>query len=114
MIDLLAGSHVRARESIGLKTDVQLKTSSRYDQHGADISTLPAFSALRARGLMILALFSAEVDPVRQCFVRLRGLRDQLRQDAPAGIDLDELSMGMSGDYEMAVEVAPPSCVWGR
>jgi uncharacterized pyridoxal phosphate-containing UPF0001 family protein len=34
----------------------------------------------------------------------LRTLRDRLRQDAPAGAGLDELSMGMSGDYEIAIE----------
>ena len=32
------------------------------------------------------------------------GLRDRLRQDAPADIELGELSMGMSGDYEIAIE----------
>lgn len=65
---------------------------------------LPAFSALRVRGLMTLAMFSAELAQVRACFVRLRALREQLRQEAPAGIGLDELSMGMSGDYEIAIE----------
>jgi uncharacterized pyridoxal phosphate-containing UPF0001 family protein len=53
---------------------------------------------------MTLALFSAEAARVRQCFVLLRTLRDRLRQDAPQGIGLDELSMGMSGDYEIAIE----------
>lgn len=42
--------------------------------------------------------------PVRQCFIRLRTLRDQLRQSAPVGTCLDELSMGMSGDFEIAIE----------
>jgi uncharacterized pyridoxal phosphate-containing UPF0001 family protein len=36
--------------------------------------------------------------------VRLRDLRDRLRQEAPDGIGLEELSMGMSGDYEIAIE----------
>jgi PLP dependent protein len=34
----------------------------------------------------------------------LRELRARLREEAPDGIALDELSMGMSGDYEIAVE----------
>jgi uncharacterized pyridoxal phosphate-containing UPF0001 family protein len=68
------------------------------------LQALPAFSALRVRGLMTLALFSSEAERVRQCFVLLRSLRDQLRQGAPAGISLDELSMGMSGDFEIAIE----------
>ena len=46
----------------------------------------------------------AETARVRDCFVRLRQVRDQLRQDAPAALCWDELSMGMSGDYEIAIE----------
>jgi hypothetical protein len=51
-----------------------------------------------------LALFSHDSARVRQCFVRLRRLRDQLRQSAPAGMSLEELSMGMSGDFDIAIE----------
>lgn len=50
------------------------------------------------------ALFSSEAERVRQCFVLLRTLRNRLRQSAPAGIGLNELSMGMSGDFETAIE----------
>ena len=98
-------------EGRALDVFVQVNTSgeaSKYGLHPDDeaafLRELPAFSALRVRGLMTLALFSAEAERVRQCFVLLRGLRDRLRQDAPAGIELGELSMGMSGDYEIAIE----------
>lgn len=90
---------------------VQVNTSGEESKYGLTpedvpsfIQALPAFSALRVRGLMTLALFSSEAERVRQCFVLLRTLRDQLRQSAPAGIELDELSMGMSGDFEIAIE----------
>jgi len=53
---------------------------------------------------MTLALFSSDAERVRQCFVRLRQLRERLRQDLPTGLALDELSMGMSGDFEIAIE----------
>ena len=53
---------------------------------------------------MTLALFSADADRVRPCFVRMRDLRERLRQEAPAGLSFDELSMGMSGDFELAIE----------
>jgi uncharacterized pyridoxal phosphate-containing UPF0001 family protein len=36
--------------------------------------------------------------------VRLRDLRERLRPTLPAGVSLDELSMGMSGDFEIAIE----------
>lgn len=98
-------------EGRSLDVFVQVNTSGEASKYGlspkdvpAFIHALPAFSALRVRGLMTLALFSSEAERVRQCFVLLRGLRDQLRQSVPAGIDLDELSMGMSGDFEIAIE----------
>ncbi|EXF86888.1 alanine racemase, N-terminal domain protein [Bordetella holmesii 30539] len=50
---------------------------------------------------MTLALLSTEAERVRQCFTGLRVLRDRLRQGMPY---VEELSMGMSGDYEIAIE----------
>lgn len=98
-------------EGRGLDVFVQVNTSGEASKYGlppdrvADfLRELPAFSALRVRGLMTLALFSAEAKRVRECFMLLRSLRDRLRQQAPDRIVLDELSMGMSGDYEIAIE----------
>ena len=65
---------------------------------------MPIFSSLRVKGLMTLAMFDADETRVRQCFIRLRQLRDALRQELPDGIDLDALSMGMSGDFPIAIE----------
>ena len=59
---------------------------------------------MRVRGLMTLALFSADEARVRACFRRLRDLRDRLRDAAIEGVSLDELSMGISGDFEIAIE----------
>ena len=98
-------------EGRSLDVFVQVNTSGEASKYGLSpesvrgfIEELPAFSALRVRGLMTLALFSAEAERVRQCFVLLRNLRDQLRQSAPTSIELNELSMGMSGDFEIAIE----------
>lgn len=98
-------------EGRSLDVFVQVNTSGEASKYGlapaavpSFIEKLPAFSSLRVRGLMTLALFSSEAERVRRCFVLLRELRDQLRQSAPADIGLDELSMGMSGDFEIAIE----------
>ncbi|MDO5290960.1 MAG: YggS family pyridoxal phosphate-dependent enzyme [Pseudomonadota bacterium] len=98
-------------EGRGLNVLVQVNTSGEASKYGlppqdvpAFIRALPAFSALRVRGLMTLAVFSRDPAQVRPCFARLRQLRDALRHSAPAGVALDELSMGMSGDYEIAIE----------
>ena len=61
-------------------------------------------STLRVRGLMTLAVNSPDPAEVRACFRALRELRDRLRLDLPAGVSLDRLSMGMSGDFELAIE----------
>lgn len=98
-------------EGRALDVFVQVNTSgerSKFGLHASEtmafLRALSAFPALRVRGLMTLALFSAEAERVRECFVLLRNLRDQLRQEAPAGVCIDELSMGMSGDFEIAIE----------
>lgn len=98
-------------EGRSLDVFVQVNTSAEDSKYGlppeqvADfMHALPQFGALRVRGLMTLAMFSAEADQVRACFVRLRELRDRLRQTVPDGIGLEELSMGMSGDFEIAIE----------
>src|SRR5690606_8765157 len=89
---------------------VQVNTSGEASKFGlapddvpAFVRELPVFTSLRVRGLMTLALFSDDEARVRPCFVRLRELRDRLRQEAPDGIAMDELSMGMSGDFAWAI-----------
>lgn len=53
---------------------------------------------------MTLAIFSAEEKRVRQCFRVLAAIRQRLRDDGPASLAFDDLSMGMSGDFETAIE----------
>jgi PLP dependent protein len=59
---------------------------------------------VRARGFMTLAPLVADPEDVRYVFAKLRAIRDRLRQIWSPHFDLSELSMGMSGDYEVAVE----------
>ncbi|TRY17256.1 YggS family pyridoxal phosphate-dependent enzyme [Tessaracoccus rhinocerotis] len=63
---------------------------------------LGAFSALDVRGLMTLAVFSSDHGRVRACFEVMQQVQRELR-DAHGG-GWDELSMGMSGDFELAIE----------
>lgn len=103
----------RRLQSAGRALDVyvQVNTSSEPQKHGlapedvgAFLRELPAFSSLRVKGLMTLAIFSSDVARVRECFVLLRTLRDRLREEDPVLLGDGGLSMGMSGDYEVAVE----------
>ena len=95
------------QEGRSLDVFIQINTSDEPQKYGmtpdaadAFIRALPAYSALRPRGLMTLALFSDDHEAVRRCFIRLRELRDRLRETNPA---IAELSMGMSGDFELAI-----------
>lgn len=90
---------------------VQVNSSSEASKFGlapddvrAFVDQLPNYSSLRIKGLMTLAIFSTDHDRVRECFSKMRTIRDMLRQEAPAGLSFEELSMGMSGDYELAIE----------
>jgi len=98
-------------EGRSLDVFVQVNTSGEVSKFGLPpeevaefLAVLPQFPHLKVRGLMTLALLSAEPERVRKCFILLRQLRDDLVLRVPEGVSLDELSMGMSGDYEIAIE----------
>lgn len=89
---------------------VQINTSGEASKFGITpeqapelISQLAQFPRLRVRGLMTLAIHSDDETAVRNCFIMLRELRDSLQKIAPEGMQLTELSMGMSGDFELAI-----------
>lgn len=99
------------KEGRGIDVYVQVNSSGEASKFGLApedvqgfVTQLPSFSSLRIKGLMTLAIFSTDHDRVRECFVKMRTIQNQLRQDAPDGMSFNELSMGMSGDYELAIE----------
>jgi pyridoxal phosphate enzyme (YggS family) len=55
------------------------------------------------RGLMTMASLTGGRERARANFAQLRTLRDQLAARLPPGVSLRELSMGMSGDYDLAI-----------
>ena len=59
---------------------------------------------VRAKGFMTLAPLVEDPEDVRYVFAKLRAIRDRLRLIWSPHFDLSELSMGMSDDYEVAVE----------
>ncbi len=98
-------------EDRSLEVLVQVNTSGEASKFGLPpeavpgfVRALPAFGRLKVRGLMTLAIFSAEEARVRRCFRLLADLRARLREEATAGLSFETLSMGMSGDFEIAIE----------
>ena len=91
-----------------LEVFIQVNTSGEPTQFGLDpaavaafVDTLSNFGALRLRGLMTLAAFTPDVTVVRGCFRRLAELGVSTEQRLGRAVDL---SMGMSGDFETAIE----------
>jgi len=107
----LAAEIDRRAERIGKKQAVliQVNLSGEPTKHGLDEAAAdPLLSAMRKLmhveilGLMIVPPPVERPEQARGWFARLRELRDRLR--ASSGLDLPELSMGMTDDFEVAVE----------
>ena len=109
----LAQALDRRLQAEGRQIDVlvQIKTSDEPTKSGLEPEALIPFlrevariPTLRVKGLMTIAALSDDAGVARGCFASLRRLRDQARLEAIEGISLDRLSMGMSGDFEIAIE----------
>lgn len=59
---------------------------------------------LSVRGLMTMAPWYEDPEKARPCFAGLRGLRDRIDAEKIPNVTLRELSMGMTDDFEVAVE----------
>ena len=79
-------------------------TASRPRASSRCLAELAGYRNVAVRGLMCMAGLEGGLDVARRDFAALRQLRDRLRPRCPPGVALDELSMGMSGDFEMAIE----------
>jgi len=98
--------------ALGIRQEVliQVNVSREESKYGVDekgavrlLQTALSLPGLKVRGLMTMAPFMEDKEGARPYFVRLRELRDELNAaDSEAGLDL--LSMGMTQDFEVAVE----------
>ncbi|HEY5522094.1 MAG TPA: YggS family pyridoxal phosphate-dependent enzyme [Desulfuromonadaceae bacterium] len=60
--------------------------------------------SIKVKGLMTMPPFFDDPDAARPCFAELRRLSEAVSAQQIAGVDMVELSMGMSGDFEAAVQ----------
>lgn len=68
------------------------------------IKEISTFEHILVKGLMTMPPFFNQPERVRPFFAALCKLRDKIRDASISNISMDELSMGMSGDYEVAIE----------
>src|SRR5215212_2349442 len=69
----------------------------------AALGSIGTLAGLEVRGLMTIAPLGLDRDQTRLCFRRLRELCDELRTSHP-GLAVDQLSMGMTEDFPLAIE----------
>jgi pyridoxal phosphate enzyme (YggS family) len=107
-LDLAAELDRRAAEGTRQAVLVQVNCSGEPQkggvEHGGETALLDAlcgFARLEVRGLMTMSALTDDVAEQRRAFRRLRELRDAGER---SGHRLPELSMGMSGDFRVAVE----------
>jgi hypothetical protein len=113
VVQTLAGGHAtdrlarRATEA-GRRLDVLIEVDYTGERSGADpddvgslADRVVALDGLHLIGLMTVPPIGADAEAARPTFVRLRALRDRIRE---RHAEVVELSMGMSLDYQVAVE----------
>jgi pyridoxal phosphate enzyme (YggS family) len=75
------------------------------DEARAVIEGIKKFPGIRIAGLMTMAPYSDDPESARLYFKKARALFDELKRNSQSGnVAMETLSMGMSGDYRVAIE----------
>lgn len=107
---LQAINEAAAASGVRITALLEVNCSGEAEKHGltADgarelVARLGEYPSVDVRGLMTMAAGDGNLATAAANFASLRQLRDELAGLAPAGVELAELSMGMSGDFEVAI-----------
>ncbi len=90
---------------------IEVNTSGETSKFGIEpektielVRLASTFDKIKVRGLMAVGPLVADPDKIRPSFRKLRDLRDQIAAQGFPGVEMEWLSMGMSDDFEVAVE----------
>lgn len=108
LLDAINREAAKAAKQVSVLLEVNI--SGESEKHGFAAEALPAvltrvveLKNVCVQGLMGMARRGLPAN-AREDFSRLRELRDQLLVNCPCEVQLNELSMGMSNDFEVAIE----------
>jgi len=100
-----------AKQGSVIETLVEVNVSGEASKHGLPpeavgelLRTVGRLEHVKVTGLMTMAPLSTEAEAARPIFARLRALKESLRAGTPSNVRLEHLSMGMSNDFEVAIE----------
>ena len=110
-LDLAEKLHHRLQfENKTIEVLIQVNTSFEESKFGASpdnaielVKQVAQLETLKIKGLMTIGLLSAEAEKVRKCFRLLKDIQQQIIALDIPNVEMQELSMGMSGDLETAV-----------
>lgn len=110
-LDLAEKLHQRLQyERKTIEVLIQVNTSMEASKFGVHpdhavelVKQVAQMDTLKIKGLMTIGLFSAETGKVRKCFRLLRSIQQEIIALKIPGVEMRELSMGMSGDLEAAI-----------
>ena len=102
---------IEKRAEKEIKCFVQVNVSGEESKHGLTsekaidfIKSLEQYSKIKVVGLMTMAPFVEDEEILRNCFRKLRQLRDEVKGLNLSYAPCEFLSMGMSNDYKIAIE----------
>jgi PLP dependent protein len=108
---LSLAEEIQKRSTNKIKCFLQVNTSGEESKHGMSpddigefLTKLAQFPSIEVVGLMTMAPFTEDKDVIRKCFYNLRKLRDDVQALNLPYAPCNELSMGMSNDYDIAIE----------
>lgn len=106
---LKLAKELNKRAEAGISILIQVKLAAEETKGGVDeagtlelLEAVAALEKIEVKGLMVIPPFFDQPERARSYFARLAALAEEARQRT--GLALVELSMGMSGDFEVAVE----------
>lgn len=110
-LDLAEKLHQRLQfENKTIEVLIQVNTSFEKSKFGVSpdnaielVKQVAQLETLKIKGLMTIGLFSAETEKVRKCFRLLKSIQQQIIALNIPNVEMQELSMGMSGDMETAI-----------
>jgi len=90
---------------------IEVNTSGEPSKYGVKpvevsglVEEISRLKNIRVKGLMTVGLLTEEIDKVRPCFVKLRNIFESLKSLKKENVEMRYLSMGMSSDFEVAIE----------
>jgi pyridoxal phosphate enzyme (YggS family) len=90
---------------------VEVNTSAEETKFGIEpeeamtlIETIAGLEGIKIKGLMTIGLFSDNPEDTRPCFKRLKRFFEEVKAANIPGVEMKYLSMGMTSDFEVAIE----------